>query len=86
VRNLIVIPLLAHVQVAVTTPIFLHIFGAISTGADDVTILVTIACCQAAWAGSVTVTFLVNQQILENGKHPVAVFVEKIALGFLGFL
>ena len=75
---------LAHIQPAITGPVFHNIRLTVGAGADDVHIQFTLAIGQATGASHVTVARLVHQQTFQQRQgYLVHVRIKIIALGLL---
>jgi len=85
VGDLVIVPVFGNVKIAIAASEFFYVLGPVNAGAKDVSVLLALARRQPAGAGGIAVTFFVDQQVRENRKHPLPVFIEIIPFGFLGF-
>jgi len=85
VGDLVVVPVFGNIKIAIAASEFFYVLGPVNAGAKDVAVLLAFARRQPAGAGGIAVAFFVDQQVRENGKHPLSVFIEVKPFGFLSF-
>jgi hypothetical protein len=79
-RNLVLVPVLGYIKVAVATTELGDVRHAVNTGAYDIAVIFAIAGKKPAGAAHITVSLLVQDQGVEQFEGSFPVLIEIISL------
>jgi hypothetical protein len=86
VRALGGVPFLGNIKIAIAAPILFHIRRPVNTRTDNVLVQIPVPGGQTTRATHISITFFIDEKILEQVQDPITGLVEKIAFGLLDLL